>query len=318
MKSISIRTGLIVFLLAIVVLGFGQATAPKIIVFPDKGWCEKNHYGGTYDVMGTNEFHPDYVTALRQNQDMKDIIGAVEMILKDEGCEIKSLNGVLDQLTANSAYDMVHTSKSGSSLSETSVEKLLSAAQADIIVEVGFEEMKRGPQTAVRFNLAAMDAFTSDPIDKESGVGTPSSNSFDKVNQLQEVVLSFKDIFLSKMMSHFNEMFEKGRKVVIQVYRWDDCPIDFEEEYDGEELGDLIEEWVADNAVSGRYTKGMSTENRIIFDGVRIPMYNKKNKPNNAKQFANELKKYIKELTNQECKVEEKGLGFARVTIGGK
>ena len=62
------------------------------------------------------------------------------------------------------------------------------------------------------------------------------------------------------MNGHFNTMFTIGREIVVQVGIWDSFDYDLEEEFDHEglgmedELGYLIEEWMALNTVEGRYS----------------------------------------------------------------
>ena len=326
MKNRLLSASLVMLLMTIVTVGYGQAVAPKIIVFPNEGWCEQNGFGRSVDDMGTRMFLPDYTTALRRSRDMSDMIGKLESILKDEGCDVQHLAGCLRGVEDNAAFDMASTStKTGSSLAESPIDKLLSSAKPDIIVELGFEEMSDGPKKAIRFSLDAYDAYTHEPIDSEAGHGSYSSNSFDKVNQMTETVLSFKDMFLSKLMNHFTDMFENGRKVVIEVYRWDDCPIDFEEEIDDDELGDLVKQWMKKNTVKSRFGRVFpNTANRIVFDGARIPLYDENGDPIDAEDFAKGLRKFIEKTTKeklgtkQPCKVEARGLGLARVTMGGK
>ena len=296
---------------------YGQAKKPTIMVLPADIWCNRNGYVQKIDNMGTIENVSNYKTALQNNSDMRAMISAMGDFMQKENFPIESLETALRNAESDAAFDMVNSSQSGNVSSESPKEKLLSQAKPDIILDLDFEEVKMGPKSAIRFNLQAIDAYTGNIISGNVGQGTPSSAS-DKTNQLTEVVLSFKDNFLSGLMNHFNSMFKDGREIIVEVARWDDCPIDFEEEYDDSELGELIENWMFENTVSGRFSTQMATENRMKFNQVRIPLYNEKGRPIDARAWGRGLAKFIKKTTQQECDVTGRGLGLVRITMGGK
>ncbi len=316
MKKLS-HINLFVFLLFTSLLGYGQAKKPKIMVIPADAWCIRNGYVQNFNNMGSIEKIPNYKAALQNNSDIRAIISSMADFMQKEDYQIESLEHALKNVESDAAFDMVSTSKSGSVMAESPKDKLLLQAKPDIILDLDFEEIKFGPKIAVKFNLQAIDAYTGKIISGNTGQGTPSSAA-DKTNQLQEVVLSFKDNFLSGLMNHFNSLFKDGREIVVEVTRWDNCSIDFEEEYDDTELGELIEDWMHDNTVNHRFSTQMATENRMRFDQVRIPLYNEKGRALDAKRWAGGLAKFIKDTTGQECKVQGRGLGLVRITMGEK
>ena len=60
-------------------------------------------------------------------------------------------------------------------------------------------------------------------------------------------------------------------KVSLRIKKWDDWEFDLESYFgaDEEELGILIEDWLADNTVSGRFSTTDATESMLIFEQVR-------------------------------------------------
>ena len=76
-------------------------------------------------------------------------------------------------------------------------------------------------------------------------------------------------------------------------------------------------EWVEDNTVNGAFNLASNTETRAKFEQVRIPMFNEKGRAMDARMFANQLRKHLREQSI-ECKVMNKGLGEAVLVIGEK
>ena len=72
-------------------------------------------------------------------------------------------------------------------------------------------------------------------------------------------------------------MFANGREIILRVKVWDDWDEDLEsEEFGDDELGMIIEEWMDENTMNGRYNTTDMTETMALFEQVRIPMYNAK------------------------------------------
>ena len=124
--------------------------------------------------------------------------------------------------------------------------------------------------------------------------------------------------FSTQLNNHFNDVQTNGREITLQIRCWDSGMITLEEENeDGDELIDVIAEWVEDNTVNGAFNLASNTETRAKFEQVRIPMFNEKGRAMDARMFANQLRKHLREQSI-ECKVMNKGLGEAVLVIGEK
>ena len=144
---------------------------------------------------------------------------------------------------------------------------------------------------------------------------------------LEECVLSFKDNFLSGLQHYFDDLFANGREISITLLRYNNCPVDFEEEYEvnGEEyeLAEIIEAWMADNTVEGRFTTAAKSANRLRFNQVRIPLYAQNM---NGRDVAIDAEAFVKPLVRMLKKAPYKltvgsaprGLGDVWITIGDK
>jgi hypothetical protein len=117
-------------------------------------------------------------------------------------------------------------------------------------------------------------------------------------------------------------MFEKGRMVKYHIKVWDSSPVDLEEEYtiDGEskELNEIIDDWFFGNTVKGRYDIDDSSENMMEIS-ARIPLYDAKNRPQDASRYSRQLIKYLKKPPfNLIVKKIPQGLGETWLFIGEK
>ena len=73
------------------------------------------------------------------------------------------------------------------------------------------------------------------------------------------------------------------------------------------------------NTVKGRFNMSDASENKIRFEQVRIPLYDKNNLAIDARAFAKNLQKYLKaEPFKFEVKLMTRGLGEAILIIGEK
>ena len=84
-------------------------------------------------------------------------------------------------------------------------------------------------------------------------------------------------------------------------------------------MGEIIEDWVYDNTVEGRYNTTNYTENVIRFDQVRIPLYDDRGRPNDTRRWIRDLRTLLGNSPfNQECKIYTRGLGEVWLIVGEK
>jgi hypothetical protein len=100
---------------------------------------------------------------------------------------------------------------------------------------------------------------------------------------------------------------------------YDSSDVDFETEFDGRELREIIDEWMSQNTVEGRYSLADDNYDYMNFEQVRIPIYDKRGTATDAGRFARDLRSFLsKDPYNIPCRVETVGLGQARVMLGQK
>ncbi len=292
------------------------------MVVPSDNWCIKNEYTQMYDEMGTQKTLPDYKMALQNETDLLLTIGKINTMMADRGFPLVNLESALKNLEQEGAEIAMLGSKSGGGIAESPIDILQRTANADIIIQLTYVINQTGPQRSITFMLQGLDAYTNKQIAGAQGTGEPSFATETPV-LLEEAVLAHIDDFNSRLQDHFDDLFENGREIVFQTRIWDTGMIDFEEEfnYKGEtlELGEIIEDWVYDNTVQGRYNTSNYTENVIRFDQVRIPLYDDRGRANDTRRWIRDLRSMIGGTPfNQECKIYTRGLGEVWLIVGEK
>ncbi|PIF69871.1 DUF6175 family protein [Flavobacterium sp. 2] len=295
-----------------------QAKKPTIMVVPSDVWCNQRGYMLEYNNQGSIVKVPDYKTALQENSNLLIAISKINELMAARGFPLKNLESALKSLESESAEDAMLSSKtSGASVAESPIDKLKKTAKADIIMQITWNVNTMGPKHSVTFNLQGLDAYTDKQIAGASGTGSELIGSNLPV-MLETAVLSHMDNFNTQLMNHFDDMFANGREIILRLKKWDSFKGDFETEYGGDELGNQIDNWVKNNTVKGRYSATDATENMMLFEQVRIPLYDSTGKAIDAKGWAKGLQKYLKDTYKIDSKLMTKGLGQASIIVGEK
>lgn len=302
--------------LAISVMVFGQAKKPTIMVVPSQNWCYQNGYIKTFAENGETKKVPDYERAFLENSDVKTAISCINDMMAEANFPLKDMEQFLSSLSLTRAENAAASSKSGGEVAESPLDIINSRAKSDIIFELTWTVNKRGPNSSITYNLRALDAYSNKQVAAANGTGQPSSSAVLAV-LLQEAVQGTMQSVQDKLQKHFEDMAANGREVALVIRTWDNSPWDLEYEMGDKELNEVIEDWVADNTVNGRFTTLDATETRMEFDQVRIPLYNAQGRAIDTRQWARGLVNFLK-TKGISSKLDMRGLGHATVTIGGK
>ena len=298
---------------------FSQAKKPTLMVQPSDVWCNENGFTTTYDNQGTATVIPDYKKAFQTDMDLALVITQINGMMAERGFPLKDLEQTIKSIERRTAEDNMTASKtSGASLAESPLDQIRKTAKADIILDLSWKLNTVGPKKSVTFILKGLDAYTNKQIDYATGTGTPSFSAEVPV-LLQEAVVSHMDNFAATRMQHFDDLAENGREVAIDFKVFDNgSGLDFESEFGGEELADIIDEWLNQNTVNHRYSKEDGSENYMYYEQVRMPLFNANGKALDTESYVKELRKYLKTNYQIESKVMTKGLGKAVLVIGEK
>lgn len=316
------KYAIVIILLFSSLLGFSQAKKPTIMVIPSDNWCIKNGYVQSQDVMGTTKTFPDYKAAVQNDTELLMVLGKINTLMADRGFPLKNLESVLKTLETESAEVSMLTSKGGSDLAESPTDVLKRTANADIIIQITYVVNQNGPKKSITFMLQGLDAYTDKQIAGAQGTGQPSFAT-ELTVLLEEAVISYIDDFNSRLQDHFNDLFANGREVALQMRVFNGAAFDLEEEFDwkGEKLecGEIVEDWVAANTVQGRYNLSDYSENRMIFEQVRIPLFDDRDRAMDTRRWVRDLRSMLTGAPfNIPVKIYTKGLGEVWLILGEK
>lgn len=299
---------------------FGQAKKPTLMVVPSDAWCYQNGYMVDYNNQGVAKKIPDYSSALISNMELKLAIAKINDLMAERGFPLKDLEQQLKLIEQNNAEMNITTSSNGNVLAESPIDRLLRTAKADIIIELTWNIVRQGPKYSLTFILEGKDSYTGKSLGGANGTSAPSFSAELPV-LLEEAVVAHIDNFNNRLQNHFDDLFANGREVAleIRVFADNEAGIDLESEFDGYELAEIIEDWMALNTVEGRFSKLGSSENYVQYEQVRIPLYKTNGVAMDTESFARQLRSVLrKEPYNIPVKVLNRGLGKTILVLGEK
>lgn len=313
------KTILLSILVLIPLIGISQAKKPTLMVVPANSWCSEHGYIQKHINQGGETEIPDYEKALNNDMELTMVITKIGELFVERGFTLKDLSQTIKSVQRNEAEDEVLTSStSGSSIAETTIDRLFKRAKADIILEMTWKVNKTGPRQSVSYLLRALDAYTNKQVAAAQGTGKPSISSELPV-LLTEAVLENMDNFLDQLMKHFDDLMTNGREVTIDIRVFDNgSDLTFESEYEDKELADIIEDWMSNHTVQHHYNLSDATETMMNFEQVRIPLFRENGRAMDTRNFVGELRKYLKEKYGITSKIVTKGLGRADLILGEK
>lgn len=299
-------------------LSIGQAKKPTLMVVPSDLWCKEYGYLTEFNNQGTKVLIPDYKKALQEDANLILVISKINELMADRGFPLKNLESILKSLENQSAEDALLMNSEGAEINENPIDKLKKVAKVDIIIQMTYTIQSVGPKNTVTFNLQGIDSYTNKQIAGSSGTGAPSFTAEIPV-LLAEAVVANIDLYNVQLQNHFDDMFENGREVILRVLTWNNWEHNLEsEDFGSDMLSNIIENWVHENTVKNRFSTLDATENMMVFEQVRIPLFNEKGQATDTRRWAFNLKKYLMDKFQIESKLMMKGLGQAQLVLGDK
>lgn len=289
------------------------------MVLPSDNWCVQRYFVTEFDNQSTKLKVPNYKQAFQEDNEIGQVISRIGSLMVDRGFTLKDAEQEIKNLELLSAEDaMTSSASSGSSIAETPLEKLKKRAKSDLILQIWWSINKTDHGRSINFTLEALDAYTSKRIAASTGTGLPSSSDPVPV-MLQNAIQSNIDAFAAQLLRYFTDLNDNGREIIVRVKKWQNWNNNLETEYGGRELSDIINEWMQNNTVKGKFNLSDVTENIINIEQVRIPLFDSQGKQMDARMFVRELQKYLKSAPyNIDSKLMTRGLGEAILVLGEK
>ena len=315
----SMRRVIVTIMFAMVaVFTMAQAKKPTLMVMPSAAWCKEHGFEQAFDNQGTTEWIPDYKAAVTTDKQLNAVISKINTLMADRGFPLKDLQQNIASISNISAEDrLIRGKTSGAEITESPLDRLRRMAKADIILELDWTVNTVGPKSSITYSLRALDAYSNKQVAGAEGTGNASFSAEIPV-LLEEAVLQHMDNFNYQLQNYFNGLFENGREVSIMIRAWDSLEYGLESEFDGMELTEIIENWISDNTVGGRYNLTDATENFMSFEQVMIPLFNEKERAIDARAWLRGLQKHLRDQYEVDSKLATRGLGFAQLIVGEK
>lgn len=297
----------------------GQAKKPTLMVVPSDAWCKEHGYEQTFDDQGSKEHIPDYKAAVSADKQLNAVISKINILMADRGFPLKDLQQNVKSIANLSAEDRLITSKnSGAAITESPLDRLRRTAKADIILEIDWTVNTVGPKSSITYNLRALDAYSNKQVAGAEGTGKGSFSAELPV-LLEEAIQDHMDSFVERLQAHFDDLLANGREAVLDMRVFDTSAVDFEKEYDGYELNEIIDNWLADNCVNHRFSKSDATDTMILYEQVRIPLYKTNGMAQDTYGFARDLARFLGAAPYKiPVKTVNRGLGRCLLVFGEK
>ncbi len=291
-----------------------QAKKPTIMVMPSDLWCNTNGFMTTYDDQGTTVSIPDYRKALQSDPNLMLAITKMNGLMADRGFPLKNLESEMKDINRTDAEMSLLQSRAGGEVNVSPIDKLRQQAKADIIIYMTWTVNETGPKKSITYTLQGIDSYTNKDIANDAGTGAPSFTA-ELPLLLEQAIASHIDNFCDRLQAHFDDMFANGREISLLVDVFSTSPVDLESEFDGVELSEIIDDWMAENTVNQRYSLEDATENYMKFEQVRIPLFDAHERPMDANRFARSLVKYLKGAPFNIKQIKQMNQGLGRVTL---
>lgn len=182
--------------------------------------------------------------------------------------------------------------------------QIIEMSGADVYVQAEVSVLKSETGNAVTLVLSGYEASTGNSLSNK--VGESSKFYTDDIGKLaSRAVENCVEDFLNTLQLKFNDIVNNGKSVIVDISfdAGSEHKMSSEVGADGLPLSDQLELWMEKNAYKNNYHIQGTTDVKMIFDDVRIPLKDPATGNNyNPNKFALELFKYFKTLGMQAVK----------------
>jgi hypothetical protein len=176
--------------------------------------------------------------------------------------------------------------------------QIIEMSGADIYVQAEVIEGHSQSGNFVNLNLTSYEASTGNSLSNKIGEsGKFYTGDFGKL--ASKAVESCIDDFLNVMQSKFTDIVDNGKSIQIDISITPESAYKMSSEIgdDGLPLSDNIELWMEENAFKNNYHIQGTTDVKMIFDDVRIPLKDQSTGNNyNPNKFGLEMFKFFRKL----------------------
>jgi hypothetical protein len=181
--------------------------------------------------------------------------------------------------------------------------KIIEMSGSDIFVITEVDAKKDNSGASVNVILSAYEVSTGNSLSNKVG----SSGKFftDDMGKLtSKAVEKCIDEFTQTMTSKFTEIEKNGHSVLVTFSFSEGASLNMKSEVGKDKLAlsDVLEDWFSKNAVNGNYHIQGTTDLKMIFDEVRIPLRDKNGNRYSTNKYALEIFNFLKSVGLQPAK----------------
>lgn len=169
----------------------------------------------------------------------------------------------------------------------------LSGADIYVVVEASRNYSQSGNSANVI--LTAYDAFSGESLaNKTSASPKIYTENYEKL--VEKAVEKEIDNLLNTIQEKFTKIIDEGRSLVINISLSEEATIALDDEVndEGDYLSDVIEDYIHDQSFNNQYHLQGITGNSMIFDLVKVPLFDDKGRNFRVSKFASRFRKFLK------------------------
>lgn len=301
--------------IAALTLQTAVAAPPSLTILPDKTWCVEKGYVIKSVRNGQEVVREDYNKALI-DKDFVNVASAIQQIMAERGFPVGDAN---QQQEADDFDDMLDEAVQGYEMGgETATDaydELIKNNKPDIILKIGWNINTAGSLYSADYRINAFDSYSNKAVAPIAGQTGDVRRTVPLSVALKQTAKNNMDDFCDKLMTYFEDVQTNGREITLDIRIFDSAGITMSTPYGGEELKNIIYNWVSDNTVNHQFSTRTSGRNLARYNQVRIPLKDTAGRPLDAERWVDGLRS---KLTGLGIKSENKstGLGAARIYIG--
>jgi Family of unknown function (DUF6175) len=174
-------------------------------------------------------------------------------------------------------------------------DEVIAISGADVYVEVEANANNSSSGNSVTIIMSAYDAFSGESYaNKVSNSPKFYTSNYEKL--VEKAVELEAPNLLGTIQEKFNDIQVNGRTITIKVgvAEKSKAKMDMEVDKDGNLLSDVIEDFVKDNSFKGKYHLQGSSDSRITFDLVKVPLKDSAGSPFRLSKWAADFRKFLK------------------------
>lgn len=235
----------------------------------------------------------DIRKSLDLSNEKRQVIAQISGAFADKGFATKDFYANFKSVSQNAAFEEDTQTDLKS--------QIIQSSGADIFVEADITINRQRDGNSITVVLKACEASTSKVLASKTGEsGKFYTNDIGKLGA--KAVTKAMDGFLATMQQSFNDIMMNGRSIVVNVSFGEMSEFDTASAVgaNGDELRDLLEEWMENNSYKNYYHIQGTTAKKMIFDDVRIPLKDPATGNNyNINKFSRHLANFLKGLGMQ-------------------